>query len=384
MALDDTLQVNILDGVSNAEGLTSGSSINVPSADVVGQTVEVEQGELDLSEYDFFGNKTYSAPIQEAKLAHFTLTSSKEDVNLNTITVNLATVTGSTDASDDLSNLYVTYGGEFTNTKTAVKDGDNSWTINYRLDKHHVLDLIVYADVAFSAYDSSTTDTIIPKMTVTGSSVDSGATATGGQTTGQTITFDIGQEGDLTGRLAGDSPLDRIVAGSTLQEIADDNPRIITGAKFEFRGIDDDFLLKTLRLSLPEDSAGDAAAGILYALMKDENGEIIIDKNGNEAKREVGAGEDADEIEFSGLQIAIPANTSKTFTFDLALATPSSDFSPITSQANLRLQLEKIKYENSLGDEISDSKPNPANADENANHIYLYKTRVFQPLPMLI
>jgi len=374
LANSDTLQVNILAGNSNAEGLASGSTISVPSADVLGQTVEVERGELDLSKYDYFGDKTYAAPIYNAKLAHFTLTSSKEDVMLTNLTVNLATVTGSVDASDDLSNLYIVYGDNFTSTKTAVKDGDNSWTISYMLEKHTVLKIAVYADVAYSAYSASTTDTITPKLTVTGTSIESGATATGGQTTGQTITFDVGKEGDLTGRVAGDSPLDRIVAGSTVQQVSDGNPRTITGAKFEFRAVNDDFVLKTVRLTLDEDDSGTAAASILYALAKDEDGSVIIDKNGNEAKREVGAGEDPDEIEFSGLEIPIAANTSKTLTFDLALAVPSSDVSPITSQANLQLELEKIKYENSLGDEISDSKPGPDNNDPDANNIYLYKS----------
>jgi len=359
---DDTLQVNILAGSSNAEGLVSKSAISVPSIAVTGQVVEVEQGALNLGKYIAFPDKTYVVPITATKIAHFTLMSSKEDVNLNTISVNLATVAGAVDASDDLSNLYVVYGSNITNIKPVVVDGDNSWPISYELEKHTVLEIMVYADIGLSAYAAGT-NTIIPKLTVSGTSVESGASAASSQTTGQTITFDIGEEGDLTGQVAGDSPLDRIVAGNST----------VTGAKFKFIAVNDNFLLKTIKMTLDQDSDGDAAGAILYAILKEE-GIVVLDKNGNEVKREPGAGDDADRIEFGGLDLAILANTSRTFTFDLVLDIPNSDISPPTSQANLRLELEKIKYENSLGDEISDSKPGPNDNDPDANHLYVYKS----------
>ena len=74
------------------------------------------------------------------------------------------------------------------------------------------------------------------------------------------------------------------------------------------------------------------------------------------------------------MNIIIPADTSKTLTFDLALNTSDSDISPATSQANVQLELDKIKYENSLGEEISDSGPGPQNNDPDANNLYVYKS----------
>ena len=373
---DDTLQVNILAGSSNAEGMSSSSAINVPSSPVTGQTVEIEQGELDLGKYAAFSSRIYIVPINDTKLAHFTLMSSHEPVDLNTITVNLATVAGAVDASDDLSNLYVTYGDNTTTIKAAVVDDDNSWTINYRLEKHTTLEIAVYADVSLSAYAAGTTDTITPKLTVSGTSVKSGASAASSQTTGQTITFDVGEEGDLTGQMAGDSPLDRIVAGSTAAEIEANNPRSVTGAKFKFTAVGDDFLLKTIKLEL--DEGANVSGAVLGIVLKD--GETVVkDKYGEECKEKFGAGTggDLDEVEFTGLKIAIPADTSKTLTFDLLLNTPDSDISPASSQANVQLELDKIKYENSLGTEISDSNPGPSNNDPDANNLYVYKSIPF-------
>jgi len=112
---------------------------------------------------------------------------------------------------------------------------------------------------------------------------------------------------------------------------------------------------------------------VLYAVLKDEDNNIIIDKNGNEAKKQFGAGtgSDSNRVEFTGLEILIPANNSKTLTIELLLAELDSDGSSYTSQANLELQIKKIKYENSLGEEISDKDPG---GEPKGNHLYVYKS----------
>ena len=372
---DDTLQVNILIGSGNAETMTSNIILSVPSsAAVTGQTVELEQGELDLAKYTAFSNKTYAVPKTNVKLGEFTLTNSHEEVNLTSIVVT-ASVSGAVTASTDLSNIYLLYGGNSTVAKHIVSDSDNTWLINYQLEKHVTLDIAVYADVASCAYDVSTTDQLSFRAVVKGTSVDSGTSVTEPSSSyrdGQTITFSVGAEGDLTGKVAADSPLDRIIAGSSPEEIAAGNPRSVTAAKYKFVAVHDDFLLKTIRLEL---SAGENSSGAVLSAVLKEGGTIVKDKNGNDAKKMFGAeGNDAEQIEFNGLEISIPANTSKTLTFDLLLNTPDSDISPTTSQANVQLFLDKIKYENGLGEEISDKHPGSQNGDPAAHKLYVYKS----------
>jgi len=375
----DTLKVNILAGTSNAKGLSSNAAISVPVSAVASHTVEVEQGELDLAKYAGFVNKTIAVPVVKTKIAQFSLMSSKEDIDLDTIIINLATVTDAVDASDDLNNLYVVFNGSSTDIKAAAVDGDNTFTINHRLEKHTVLDISVYADVALSAYSSGTADTIIARARVSGVSAESGASAvaptSSTYTSGQTITFDRSESGDLITRLGGDTPAGRIAAGSTPEEIAAGNPRVQVGAKYEFVAVEDDFLIKDIKIELDDYtsvSGVDVGGAVLYAVLKDgEN--IVIDKNGNQAKEKFGAGTggDLDEVEFTGLEILIPANTSKTLTFELLLAVLDSDGSSYSSQANLELQIKKVKYENSLGEEIEDSDPG---GEPKGKDLYVYKS----------
>ena len=376
---DDTLQVNILAGSSNARGLSSNSAISVPASAVTSHTVEIEQGELDLFKYGGFINKTLAVPVVARKIAQFSLMSSHEAVDLDTIIINLETVAGAVDASDDLSNLYIIFDGNSTSIESSVVDGDNTFTINHRLEKHTVLDISVYADVALSAYAAGT-NTIIVRARVSGSSVESGASAVtpgaASYRSGQTITFGRSESGDLVTRLGGNTPLDRIAAGSSEQEIAQGNPRAVIGAKYEFTAVEDSFLIKTIKIELDdfEKIAGvDVPGAVLYAVLKDENNNIIRDKNGNESKEKFGAGTggDLEEVEFTGLELWIPADTSKTLTFELLLAELESDGSSWTSQSNLQLQIKKVKYENSLGEEISDSDPG---GEPKANHLYVYRS----------
>jgi hypothetical protein len=81
---------------------------------------------------------------------------------------------------------------------------------------------------------------------------------------------------------------------------------------------------------------------------------------------------------FTGLNVPVPANTSKTLTVDLNLSTPSSTTS--TSQVNAVLTLTWMKYANSQGVQTSDDSPEESSNttdqgnDPAGNAMYVYLT----------
>jgi len=353
----DTIQARIVGGdLDNAQGLVSLATIDAPSSSVDGNQLTVAEGDLTLSKYTAYTNQTLVAPLTAAKLAHFTLTAgTTEDVNINTITVDFdnSNNTGAFDASDDLSNLYVTYGGNTTNVKATVSDSGNSWSINYVLEAGTTIDVIVYADVDSSAYSASTTDTLQADMTITGTTAESATTATGGETSGQTITFG---SGTFVAAKGDDTPLAQIVAGD----------QTVTGATFKFTALYDTFTIKELKVAV---SSATVSGAIVNATLKDGSTELATQPFSVSSNT---------VAYFTGLDIEVPSNTSKTLTVDLNLSTPSATTS--TSQVNAALTLTWMKYANSQGVETSDDSPEESSNttdqsnDPAGNALYVYKS----------
>lgn len=355
----DTLQVRLIgnDSLNNAQGMVSLTTIDVPSNNKDGNQLTVAEGDLTLSKYTAYTDQSMVPPLTAAKLAHFTLTAgTTEDVNLNTITVDFdnSNNTGAFDASDDLSNLYVTYGGNTTTAKATVADSANSWSINYTLTKGTTIDLIVYADVDSDATDGGTDDTCQADMTVSGTTAESATTATGSETSGQTITF----RGATFATAVGDNtPLAQIVAGG----------QTITAATFKFTSLYDTSTIKEVKVKLNNANAATISRAINNVILKDGD-TVLGTKPLNETSQvdDTGSSISNSATTFTGLSVSVPANTSKTLTVDLDLAIPSSSVS--SSQVNVAMTLDSVKYASSQGTE------NTSTADKSGNALYVYKS----------
>lgn len=219
MAANDTLLVFLGTGVNNAQGKVSGTAtLDVPSADVNGNTLTVGSGSLTLAKDQSYGNQSVVVPTTASLLGSWSLTSgTSEAINLDTIQVDLTFADEF--AAADLANVYVMYGTKKTSSKATVSAtaGANTWSISESMPANSSLTFKVYGDVATGAVVTTTAaDTVIPSLLVSGTTPSGTAVNTNSNAVlaGQTITALT--SGTLTVSLDSNTPVAaQAVAGST-------------------------------------------------------------------------------------------------------------------------------------------------------------------------
>lgn len=340
----DTIKVRIVGGaLANAQGLVSSAVLNVPIADVDGNTLTNSLGGLTLAIYTAYVPMTFTPPLSPAKLAHFTLTANtSEAVNISAINVDIDTVTDAFLAASDLSNLYVTYGTNTTTIKPAVTATNNSWSINYQLAAGATIDVVVYANVAVDATNNdATADTGRADVTITGVTATSATSVTSGEASGQVISFSAGQ-------------LVSVVVPTTDQAVAGN--QTVTAAKFKFTAQVDSYTITELKAKVANSTVSRA---ILQAVLKDAvTGTVLSTMPFSDAGNTT--------AKFTGLSVAIPANTPKTLAVDLMLSVPSADSN--SAQVNAAITLDWIKYVSSTGTVGTDD------TDRAGNALYVYRS----------
>lgn len=333
-----TLKVRIEGSSShnNATGLTSATTVDVPSSDVDANTVTVKQGSMTLSKYTAYTNRNAVPPVTAFKLSHFTLSNDTvEAINLSDIEVNLNYVSG------NANNLYVTYGPLTTSVKPTVS-ATNNWSINHSLPAGATIDVMVFADVNSSAVGVATSGVYI-----TGTTASSATAVTAGtndsSTTGQTITFTTGS---FTTAIDGSTPLNQAIAGG----------QSVVAGKFKFTAANDSYTVKEVRFTIEGTDATSAVATSLTL------------KDGSTVLATIPYDGVNDYYNITGLSLMIPANTTKVLTAELNLATPYTDGTTITTGKAATITLSYVKVQNSQGTE---SEPT---ASRTANYTYVYKT----------
>ncbi len=237
----DTIKATLSLGVNNAQGLVSGdASLDVPNANTDGNTLTIGAGTIALAKDQGYGNQSVVVPTTTTLLGSWTLTAgTNEAVNLNTIQVDLAFADEF--AAVDLSNVYVMYGAKQSSTKATVSAtaGANTWSISESLPINTSMTFKVYGNIATGAVVTTTTpDTVIPSLKVSGTSVSGTAVNTNSDTVlaGQTITAVNG--GTLTVTLDANTPVAaQVVAGSTATDGA---------LKIKLTGTNEDQFVKKL------------------------------------------------------------------------------------------------------------------------------------------
>lgn len=320
-----TIKVN-LEGSSdenNAYGLVSMATVDVPSSDTSGNTVTVRQGGLTLSKYTAYTDQSMVPPLTNAKLAHFTLTgNTTEAVNINTIQINLNPVT-----STYVSNLYVKFGNNTTNTKASITAASNSWSINYSLASGETKDLIVYGDINRLAggagyvsvrVEGTTASSAVAKTAGIADAYTEGTS--GVQSQGITYT-----SGTFTPALDGATPVAQIVAGGQL----------VTAGKFKFSTLYENYTITDLRFTL---GAASRSAAIASAVVKD--GDTVLATVPYDGANSY--------FNITGLSVAVPGSTTKVLTVAYNLSSAISS-STSTSQLDLQPTLDFVKYTDSQG-----------------------------------
>lgn len=327
----DTISVKLAGGdLDNAYGMTSLLTVDVPASDVLANTITVSVGGLSLSKYVAYTNQTVVPPLAAFKLAHFTLSASEaEDVNINTIEVDLNSIVAVT------SNLYVRYG---TNTTTTVNTSSSTktWSVNYTLSAGQTIDVMVYGDISSEASEITSSSASVQISGTTASSATSVSTAL---LEGQNIEFTTGS---ITSAVDGSTPIASAVAGN----------QNVTAGKFKFTATNDSYTIQETKFTI-----------------NDNNGDVISSaslRDGSTVLATVAYDSTNNWFNFTGMNIAIPSNTTKVLTLTLSLAVPSADNS--TTGVNVKSSLAFFKAMNSQGVVSTDSTV------RTANDLYVYKS----------
>ena len=216
LTANETVQIYLATGSSNAQGQVSLSSINVPTANVTGNSITVAASTLSATKASYYGNQTMIVGAQNVKIGAFTLSAgSTEGVNVNTIELDFAASVTST-ISDVVIKDHDT-GAQFATAKATASDPSAfSGSVDVPASGTKTFD--VYANIKSGAGAGA-----IPAMSVstnttgtglvTGTSVSVGTAATLQTITVGTATLTVTQNTGATPDNAS------IIAGSSMTKV---------------------------------------------------------------------------------------------------------------------------------------------------------------------
>ncbi len=346
VSANDTIFGVIAVGSSNAVRQDSLGYTSVPAAIVLGQTMTVKTASATLLKNPSYANQTINIPQTNYKLASWNLTAgTAEDLNVNTVSVDITEVSGTTFNESDLTNVQVKVGNAVSTIYPSVSATSNTFSIPaVTIPKGTSVTVELWGNILSGGITA--TDSVKATATVSGNSAISGSSVTTSAVDGQTIAYG---SGTLTVSLDGSAPLNQIVAGN--QEV--------TAGAYKFQASNDTFTLKEIDVSVPTATAASAVT-----MIKLYDGATLVGSLGF-------TGSDADSgsnnmASFTGLNWSIPANTTKVLTVKFALNTIGTGAG--TSQQNVKAQVDRIRYQDSAG------TTTPSLTDIDANELYVYKT----------
>lgn len=327
---NDVITVATIVGTSNVYGKSSLQYSN--SAPVAANQVTVAAGSVTLAKYSAYANQTVVVPQTAYKVGEFRLTTgATEGVNLDTITLGIA-VTGG--AVTDLSNLYVVYGSKTTQTKAAGA-ASQSWSISEAVAANTTITVAVYSTVS-SAFSSGT---IIPTVTMSGTSQQSGNAITSAAVAGQTITVGTGL---ITSALDASTPVSALVVANSMPKVA----------SFKFTTSNEAYTVTELTAKVAS-AAG--AAAIKNIVFKDGGTTIATQPmNGIYATS-------------TGLTVSVPLNGTKVIDVYADLGGIGTGFA--STSVNVGVTLDGFEFKNSNG--VKDRNY----TDRAGNAQYAYKTK---------
>lgn len=342
-----TIQVTIEGSSSenNATGMVSAATIDAPSSDVTGNSLTVAAGGLTLSKDGSYTDQTVVAPLTAYKFGDFNLTANTtEAVNITAINVTLDEI------SSYQSNLYVKYGTKTTSVKPSLSTALNSWSINETLAAGATIPIEVYMD----ANSTPTSGTATLTLDVDGTTVSSAATAdSASTTTGQNVAF---SSGTFTAAFAS-TPQNQIVSGIQSVEVA----------RFKFTSSYQEFTIQEVKIDpdIDDNGGSDNAENIISSATLKDGSTVLATQSFNAVDTSGSTG----AFYFTGLNVKVPASTSKTLTVVMEFAIPS--VTADTSGLRIIPDLTYVKYINPSGSVSTISNSGGTNV---ANSTYVYRT----------
>lgn len=339
----DVVTASILAGTSNAQRLSSLGYTNAPSGNVSANAVNIVTGSLALSKNNNYANQTTPLPQTGYKLGSFSLSgSSSEDINIDQIGVTASSSAGTTFAYDDLSDVMVKVNGNMFGTiKSSLSSGVNTFSGSFTLSKNSTATVEVFATLNSGAVTAA--DAVAANVIVYGTTQGSSSSVNSGTVNGQSITYN---SGSVTAAFSsGPSPVSANVVAGTTQN----------SAVFKFTSANDSYTLTELTATTSN------ATTIQTANLLD-CGTTGASCNSTPIASKPGA----TSTTFTGLNIAIPANTSKYLAIQYVLG--SVGVGSGTSGENIRATVTAYKVNDSNGVQTSSS------ANLIGNALYVFKS----------
>lgn len=339
----DTLVIRINAGSSNVQRMTSLGYGSYPASNTSGNTLTVATGSLTVANNTAYANHTLVAPKTAYKVGSYNVqASTTEGSTITSVVVDFDEVADVFDASDDLTNLYVTIGSFTSPIKATVTDTANTFSTNVAIAAGQVMQVNVYADIASTAGDGGTADTGESSITVSYTTALSSTSTSASEVDGQTLTFGSGA---WATSLAGSSPLARIVAGN----------QTITAAEYEFSATNETYTIKEVTVKVGSAAISSAITAVqLYDGATAVGAATPFSQSTNTAAL------------ITGLNVVVPAGTPKTLTAKLILNTIGAGFG--TSGSDTALTLDSVKYADTNGVEATDA------TDRAGNVMLVYRT----------
>lgn len=292
LTANETVKIYLGVGSSNAQGQTSLSSVNVPSADVSGNSITVAASSLTATKSSGYGNQTVIPGAQNVKIGSFVLSSaSTEGVNVNTIEIGFASAVSST-----VSDLVVkaSDGTQFGTSKATVSTA-NSFTGSVNIPASGTKTFDVYANIKTGA-----TAGAIPAISVTTTTSGTGLT-TGTSVTVATAatlqTITVGSATLTATQNTGSTPDNaNVIAGSSMIKVG----------TFRFTTQYSAFTVDKVAVKVPANAATSVSAVVLS--YKDAAGAT---QTASQALTLSSGSETHATATFTGLSFYIPSDSNR-------------------------------------------------------------------------
>lgn len=286
----ETAAITLGTGASNGQGQVSLTSINVPTSDVVANTITISSSTATLTKYSGYANTTMIAGTNNAKLGSFTLsTGSTEGMNVNTITVTLSTAEAAT--ITDLRLVDNATGAQIGSTKPTAADS-NSFSVNFDMAASATKVVNVVANVKSGANAGPWA-----------AFVDGSGT---GSATGSSITFGSSSANALQTITIGSAVL------TAATGVSPDNQNVIAGASmvkvgtFDFTAQYSGYTIDKIKVKVLADAA--TAVSSITLKYPDSTGTSV--SSSQNVTVSSGAQTHATST-FEGLTFYVPAGTTK-------------------------------------------------------------------------
>jgi hypothetical protein len=248
---------------------------------------------MSLAATSTYPSQSITTPKTAFKIGSFTLNgNSTESVNVNTFNLSLAVAdtdtTGNLTVANDITNVYLVYGNTTSSIKATVATSGNTWSPSFVLPVNGSMTVEVYASLSS---DFTATDTVLSSLLVSGTTAGSGqavSTNSGSVLAGQTLTV---AAGTVTASLDASTPASQLV----------DDSGTVTTLAAKIAAVTDSYTVTDATVTVATCSA--------VSMVELLEGSTPLQSKAC-----------ATSLTFSGLNVAVAANTNKVLSVRLTMS----------------------------------------------------------------